>query len=428
MNERESLKTYSNFIMAQPRLSAQEERTLFCEYRAGNTKSLERIVNSSLYMVAKEVWRDIRALLPVWDLIQAGTEGLLDATRAYDPESGVLFKAVAVLRIHAYLTNAIGNESNTLRVPMNLFPVFSFVNRRRIFNGDDCDQYVQDWQDIHESEIDAIQVREAMEFPFLKYSMQQIDLEWTNSFGMYDNQLVQASRSRELNKQLASLDKREREVVDLYFGLTTGNPLTLEEIGTHYNLTRERIRQILNSSILRFRHSSRSRKIRWMLDGDGSSTELSYTIPFQQFDEQYGSAQEEVLDRRQEMYQEIFWPIIGLMRTPTGLSTRVFLDQLNTRAKDFLAEEGTPQSYFAIFNDARLVFGEFPKASLSLALKFSEDLVPIKKGTYALRGWGYVPTWREQRRNTPRGEEVSSDILEGKKANSIGQGAFRNDA
>jgi DNA-directed RNA polymerase sigma subunit (sigma70/sigma32) len=117
MNERESLRTYGKFVVAQPRLSAHEERVLFREFRAGNLRSQERIINSSLYLVVKEVWREIRAPLPVWDMIQAGTEGLIDATGAYDTESDAIFKAVAVFRIHAHLTNAIARDSNTIRIP-----------------------------------------------------------------------------------------------------------------------------------------------------------------------------------------------------------------------------------------------------------------------------------------------------------------------
>ena len=413
MNERESLRTYGKFVVAQPRLSAHEERVLFREFRAGNLRSQERIINSSLYLVVKEVWREIRAPLPVWDMIQAGTEGLIDATGAYDTESDAIFKAVAVFRIHAHLTNAIARDSNTIRIPVNLFAVFNFVNRRRPYNGDNYGLYVEEWRSAHGSEIDAVQVQESLDFPFLGHSMEQFDLELTNSVGLYDDLFLQASGQRDLNSQLATLEKREREFVDLYFGLTTGEPLTLEEIGAQYNLSRERIRQILRHSIRRLRHWSRSRKIRWMLEGDCNSTALTYGVPPPQFDDEYYAAQEQVLDRRQEMYGEFFWPIIGSMRKPGGFASKEFQARLGARAREFLAEGGIPRSFCDIVNDALSVFGDFPRYSMSLALKSSEDLIAIKKGTYALREWENVSPLEERRQCNVRSECVADEYLVG---------------
>ncbi|MCK5076259.1 MAG: sigma-70 family RNA polymerase sigma factor, partial [Calditrichia bacterium] len=80
-----------------------------------------------------------------------------------------------------------------------------------------------------------------------------------------DKDLIKESLGVEINRALATLTKREAEVVRLYFGVTQEHPLTLEEIGERFNLTRERVRQIKEKAIRRLRHTSRSRNLRTFL-------------------------------------------------------------------------------------------------------------------------------------------------------------------
>lgn len=204
--------------------------------------------------------------VPLEDLIQEGNIGLLAAVDRYDYQLGYKFSTYATWWIKQSITRAIANTNRLIRLPVHMYELVSSVeNARKALEEESLSVTISSL--AYKAECSELNVRKAIsancsvvffddisdeENEYLKEN------EIISPFSGPEDVILAADLRRAIYKQLADLDVRQAEILELRFGLKDDNDLTLEEVGSQFNVTRERIRQIEAKALKKLRHISRS--------------------------------------------------------------------------------------------------------------------------------------------------------------------------
>jgi RNA polymerase primary sigma factor len=210
--------------------------------------------------------------LSLGDLINEGNLGLIKAANRFDETRGFKFISYAVWWIRQSILQALAEQSRVVRLPLNRVGALNKIGKA-----------LSTLEQEYEREPSATEIADQLEMtPFevsdtLKISGKHLSLDApfnqdensrlldvleNDELPAPDTSLIHESLKIEVQRALATLTRREAEVVKLYFGLGREHPLTLEEIGEQFRLTRERVRQIKEKAIKRLRHASRSKPLR----------------------------------------------------------------------------------------------------------------------------------------------------------------------
>lgn len=270
--ENQSLDKYLQEIGEVPLLVPEEEIELARRIKKGDQISLEKLTKANLRFVVSVAKQYQNQGLSLGDLINEGNLGLIKAAKRFDETRGFKFISYAVWWIRQSILQALAEQSRVVRLPLNRVGALNKIGKA-----------FSNLEQAYEREPSASEIAEELEMtPFevsdtLKISGRHISMDAPFNQGednrlldvihndqqpSPDHQLISESLKIEVERALATLTKREAEVVKLYFGLDREHPLTLEEIGEKFNLTRERVRQIKEKAIRRLRHTSRSRSLR----------------------------------------------------------------------------------------------------------------------------------------------------------------------
>ncbi|MCL1814250.1 MAG: RNA polymerase sigma factor RpoD/SigA [Treponema sp.] len=248
-------------------LTREDEEKYAREAVKGNMAARNKLVNANLRFVVNVAKKYQGQGLPLEDLISEGNIGLLQAIDRYDVEKGYHFISYAVWWIKQAILKALCEKSRMIRLPQNRVNELIQIQRARRFvqEGEPEIKEIARFLDMDPGHVeDLLAVSQDMislENPFNdeKDSSTLGDFIETTKYRSPDALAVDSALQVDLECALDNLDRKEADVIRFRYGLGNKIPLSLKEIGDHFNLTKERIRQIEKKAIKRLQnHSSRN--------------------------------------------------------------------------------------------------------------------------------------------------------------------------
>lgn len=267
----QSLDLYLKSISHEPLIGVEEEVALAERIHKGDEKALERLVRANLRFVVSIAKQYNNTGMELMDLINEGNMGLIEAARRFDETRGFKFISYAVWWIRQQILLAISEQGNIIRKPLNHATNLSRINRinakfeqehgRRASTSE-----LADMLNIGEDKITSALVGSgrtmSMDAPFNDDEDNTLlDVISEDDDVSVEKNLMSESLSTDLNNVLGSLSSRDKSVICMFYGIGE-RQYTLDEIGDHLNLSRERVRQIKDRSIRSLRSNPRSRVLR----------------------------------------------------------------------------------------------------------------------------------------------------------------------
>jgi RNA polymerase primary sigma factor len=275
--ETASLDKYLQEIGRVELISAEEEVELARRIKAGDKRALERLTKANLRFVVSVSKQYQNQGLSLPDLINEGNLGLIKAAERFDETRGFKFISYAVWWIRQSILQALAEQARIVRLPLNKIGTINKINRayseleqlyERPPSADELAEYLEcSTEEVRQSLANTGR-HVSMDAPLMEgdeSSSSMYDVLPNDSLPSPETDLNKESLRKDIERSLATLTGREGDVVRLYYGLNGKHPLTLEEIGDLFDLTRERVRQIKEKAIRRLKHTSRSRMLKTYL-------------------------------------------------------------------------------------------------------------------------------------------------------------------
>lgn len=268
----DGVKAYLKSIGNHPRLSFDEEKELSVQALAGDKNAQTKLVECNLKLVVPIAKRYMGCGLPLLDLIQEGNLGLIKAAEKYDGEKGFRFSTYATYWIRQAISRALGDQSRTIRIPANMVELLSKVRKATAELTQSLHREPTDKEIAEKLGIELEKIQTVMDMAQATTSLDVAvddDGETTigdliadhNTKNPYQN-LVQEANSQIVEAVLSTLSTKEADILRMRFGIGADKPMTLEEVGKHYGVTRERIRQVENKAIRKLRNPMRANMLR----------------------------------------------------------------------------------------------------------------------------------------------------------------------
>ncbi|MCF8304442.1 MAG: RNA polymerase sigma factor RpoD/SigA [Bacteroidales bacterium] len=270
--ETASLDKYLQDIGKEELITAEEEVQLAQRIKQGDQLALEKLCRANLRFVVSVAKQYQNQGLSLPDLINEGNMGLIKAAKRFDETRGFKFISYAVWWIRQSILQALAEQSRIVRLPLNQVGSLNKIKKES-----------SKLEQKYERSPSADEIAKSLELPehkidsAMKISTRYISMdaplkedEETKFVDVYvnddgpdtDSNLMRESLAKEIQRSLSTLTKKERDVINLYYGIGMNHGLTLEEIGAKFNLTRERVRQIKEKAIRRLKHTSRSKLLK----------------------------------------------------------------------------------------------------------------------------------------------------------------------
>ena len=264
----QAVEKYLQEISKIPMITPEEETTLAQRIKMGDQRALDKLVQANLRFVVSVAKQYQHQGLSLSDLINEGNLGLIKAAQRFDETKGFKFISYAVWWIRQSILQAIAEQSRIVRLPLNQVGSLSKISKAfsKLEQEYEREPSPEELADMLETTVDKISDtlsnsgrHVSMDAPFVQGEENTLLDVLENQEPNTDSILINESLSEEIKRSLSTLTEREREIIVLFFGLGTNHPLSLEEIGEKFNLTRERVRQIKDKALQRLRHTSRSK-------------------------------------------------------------------------------------------------------------------------------------------------------------------------
>ena len=268
----DGVKAYLKSIGNHPLLNFEQENELSVRALNGDQDAINELVSCNLLLVVPIAKRYYGCGLPLLDLIQEGNLGLITAAKKYDGTKGWRFSTYATYWIRQSISRALGDQSRTIRIPANMVELLGKVRKatneltikfKRQPTDEEIAKYLDEDLDKIQTILDVSQAVSSLDL--------SVDEDGETSVGDlvaddrvesgYAN-LVKEAYKQIVDDVLGTLPAREAEILRMRFGITQEKAMTLEEVGGHYGITKERIRQIENKAIRKLRHPARARMLK----------------------------------------------------------------------------------------------------------------------------------------------------------------------
>jgi RNA polymerase primary sigma factor len=270
--ETASLDKYLQEIGKVELITADEEVSLAQKIKQGDQGALEKLTKANLRFVVSVSKQYQNQGLSLPDLINEGNLGLIKAAQRFDETRGFKFISYAVWWIRQSILQALAEQSRIIRLPLNQVGSLNKIKKatsklEQEFERTPSAEEIAEKLEMPDYKIDAakkITTRYiSMDAPLTQDDETKfLDVFVSDDLPHTDDTLMRESLAREIQRSLATLTKKERDVINLYYGIGIAHGLTLEEIGAKFDLTRERVRQIKEKAIRRLKHTSRSKLLK----------------------------------------------------------------------------------------------------------------------------------------------------------------------
>lgn len=274
--ESQSLEKYLQEIGKVDLITPEEEVVLALRIRLGDQSALDRLVKSNLRFVVSVAKQYQNQGLTLPDLINEGNLGLIKAALRFDETRGFKFISYAVWWIRQSILQSLAEQSRIVRLPLNKVGLTNRISKayQQLEQAFEREPTPEELADILEIGID--EVTATMSVGFRHISMDTplsegedgtlLDLMENPNAERTDEKLVHHESLRmEIERSLRTLTERQKEVVCYFFGIGVDHPLSLEDIGERFHLTRERVRQIKDKAIIKLRSTNRCKHLRFYL-------------------------------------------------------------------------------------------------------------------------------------------------------------------
>jgi len=272
--ESASLDKYLQEIGKEELISVEEEVELAQRIKKGDRDALEKLTRANLRFVVSVAKQYQNQGLSLPDLINEGNLGLIKAAEKFDETRGFKFISYAVWWIRQSILQALAEQSRIVRLPLNQVGSLNKINKafskfEQEFERKPSPEELAEFLELPREKVaDTLKVSGrhiSMDAPFIEGEDNSLlDVLPNNDSPKADKTLLSESLIKEIERSLATLTERERDIIKLFFGIGI-QEMTLEEIGEKFGLTRERVRQIKEKAIRRLRHTSRSRLLKTYL-------------------------------------------------------------------------------------------------------------------------------------------------------------------
>jgi RNA polymerase primary sigma factor len=276
IQDSETLDLYLRDIASSEPLSAQKEIELAQRIRKGDQRARDRLVSANLRFVVSVAREYQNHGVPLADLISAGNVGLMTAAERFDGTRGFKFISYAVWWIRQAIHQSLAQDSRVVRLPINRIDLLHNISKvsRELRQASEADPEPETIAKKLGVSVEMVKdtLLRARDVWSLDASFKEDDDHSLLHVLSDDTQkapdidVMDESVRDQVEDVLESLDARESEVLRLYFGLGDEEAMTLEEIGTRFNLTRERVRQIKEKALRRLRHPRRRAQLEPLME------------------------------------------------------------------------------------------------------------------------------------------------------------------
>jgi len=270
--ETASLDRYLSDIAKEELITPDEEVQLAQRIKTGDQPALEKLCKANLRFVVSVAKQYQNQGLTLPDLINEGNLGLIKAARRFDETRGFKFISYAVWWIRQSILQALAEQSRIVRLPLNQVGSLSKMSKATI----KLEQLFERPPSVNELAVElempeqkvAETIRIATRIVSMDAPIDQdeeikmVDVFVSEDTPGTDENLIRESLAKEVQRSLSSLAEKEREIINLFYGIGVAHSYTLDEIGSMFGLTRERVRQIKEKAIHRLKHGSRSKLLR----------------------------------------------------------------------------------------------------------------------------------------------------------------------
>ncbi|HPK04475.1 MAG TPA: sigma-70 family RNA polymerase sigma factor [Bacteroidales bacterium] len=267
--ETASLDKYLQEIGRVDLITADEEVALAQRIKQGDREALEKLTKSNLRFVVSVSKQYQNQGLSLPDLINEGNLGLIKAAQRFDETRGFKFISYAVWWIRQSILQALAEQSRIVRLPLNKIGSINKINKayarlEQEFEREPNATEIAELLDITEAEVkDSMRNSGrhiSMDAPLVQDEDNNLyDVLKSDEVATPETALLYESLRKEIDRAMSTLSRKEADILRLYFGLNGSHPMTLEEIGEKFQLTRERVRQIKEKAIRRLKQTSRSK-------------------------------------------------------------------------------------------------------------------------------------------------------------------------